>query len=60
MPTTQHPWIAGFPPGCANEREGKSVRVRDFLGRAWPESLKEKTEIRQSAAEDRAKGNATP
>jgi hypothetical protein len=36
------------------------MRVGDFLGRAWLESLKEKTEIRQSAAEDRAKGNATP
>jgi len=36
------------------------MRVGDFLGRAWPESLKEKIETRQSAAEASAKRNATP
>ena len=60
MPATYHPWMDGFPPRCSKEREGKSMRVRDFLGRAWPESLKEETEIRQSTAEDGVKGNTTP
>jgi hypothetical protein len=59
MPPTYHPWIEGFPPMCANKREGKPMRVRDFLGRARRGSLKEKIETRQSAAEDGTKGNVT-
>jgi len=60
MPATYHPWIEGFPPMCAKEREGKRMRVCDFLGRARRGSLKEKIETRQSAAEDAVKRNATP
>jgi hypothetical protein len=45
---------------CANEREGKSMRVRDFLEIDRRKSLKEKTGTRESAAEESAKGNATP
>jgi hypothetical protein len=44
---------------CANEREGKSVRMRDFLEIARRKSLKEKTGT-ESTAEESAKGNATP
>ena len=63
MPPTYHPWIEGFPPMCANEREGKSMRVRDFLGRARPGSLKEKIETKHGAAEEDSgwiKWSATP
>src|SRR5438874_7568694 len=60
MPPSYHPSREGFPPMCANEREGKSMFVCDFLGRARPESLKEKTEIRQGQGEENAKRNARP
>jgi hypothetical protein len=36
------------------------MRVRDFLGGVWPESLKEKTETQVGAAEESIKRNATP
>jgi hypothetical protein len=36
------------------------MQLRDFLGRARWESLKEKIETRQSAAEASAKRNAMP
>lgn len=45
---------------CANEREGKSMRMRDFLGRVWPESLKEKTETQLGLAEESIERNETP
>lgn len=60
MPRTWDPWIEGFAPMCANEREGKSMRMRDFLGRVWPESLKEKTETQLGLAEESIKRNETP
>lgn len=59
MPQTYHPLIEGFPPMCANEREGKSMRVHVFLGRARRPGLPEKIEIGHSAAEDGVKRNAT-
>jgi hypothetical protein len=60
MSPTYHPWIEGFPPMCAKEREEKRMRTCDFLGRARRGSLKEKIETRQSAAEDAVKRNVTP
>jgi len=48
---------------CANEREGKSMRVRDFLARAGQGSLNEKTETRHGAPQESkqgATGNSTP
>ena len=45
---------------CANEREGKSMRVRVFLGRAWRPSLQEKIEIGHGVAEDGVGKDATP
>ncbi len=63
MPPTYHPWIEGFPPMCANEREGKSMRVRDFLARAGQGSLNEKTETRHGAPQESKQGatrNSTP
>ena len=59
MPQIYHPRIEGFPPMRGNEREGKSMRVHVFLGRARRRSSREKIETRQSAAEDGVKRNAT-